>query len=78
MALYLPHEERVLDEYRELYEKLTKLDQFTRTPTYASLTQPERHLLVAQVHAMRTYAQILHMRIQLFDQAAATRAPYSS
>lgn len=64
-ALYPPHVQRMLEEQTQLTERLVKLSTFATmtNPTFASLSEEDRVLLVAQADAMRTYGHILTLRI---------------
>jgi hypothetical protein len=64
-----PHQQRVLDEKRELDEKRGKLTAFQVTPLFASLPGEERDRLVRQLAAMTTYSDILSDRIAAFPTA---------
>lgn len=62
-----PHQQRVLDEVRELTERLSKLDAFILdNPLYAGLPTDEQDRLRKQSQAMATYAGILNERIAQF------------
>lgn len=62
-----PHQQRVLDEARELTERLSKLDAFILdNPVYLGLPVSERDRLSKQSKAMATYAGILNERIAQF------------
>ena len=61
------HQQRVLDEVRELTERLSKLDAFILdNPLYAGLPTDEQDRLRKQSQAMATYAGILNERIAQF------------
>lgn len=62
-----PHQQRVIDEKRELDEKRLKLASFFSTPTYLNLDIMERSRLTKQGHAMSVYSDILGERIAAFD-----------
>jgi hypothetical protein len=67
MAMELqPHQKRVVDEKTELGEKLFKLMEFLKTPTFERLDIAEKDRLYRQQIAMRTYAGILTERIAAF------------
>lgn len=62
-----PHQQRVLDEMRELTERLSKLDAFIlENPVYLGLPVSERDRLGKQSKAMAAYAGILNERIAQF------------
>lgn len=57
---------RVIDEQTELKGRILKLSHFL--DTNQDLPNTTRELLMAQYHAMRTYAAILSMRIHQFTK----------
>ena len=61
-----PHQQRVLDEKRELDERIKKLSGFFSTPTFHDLQGPERSRLSRQRRAMTPYSNILGERIAAF------------
>lgn len=62
-----PHQERVVNEKRELDEKLTKLDSFVReNPLYWTLDGAEQGRLLDQQRYMRKYSEVLGERIEAF------------
>lgn len=63
-----PHEERVVQEQKELQEKIDKLSSFLNVSPVQSLDQRQHLLLKVQLKVMETYNGILQMRIQLFDK----------
>ncbi len=65
MALQ-PHQQRVVDEKRDLDEKLVKLDAFLLTRTFAGLDEAEKGRLWQQAGVMRWYSEILAARIAAF------------
>ena len=58
-----PHQQRVVDEKRDLDEKLAKLTAFLRTEIFLGLEARERERLTAQRGAMALYSSILGERI---------------
>jgi len=62
-----PHQQRVVDEKRELDEKLTKLDAFGRTELFASLPADEQGRLNSQHSLMERYSAVLGERIAAFQ-----------
>jgi hypothetical protein len=62
----MPHQQRVVDEKKELDTKLTKLTEFMLTDTYKALGNKDKDLLVSQSIVMTTYGKILEQRIGLF------------
>lgn len=65
------YQERVLEEQRELSEKIVKLIRFTTTGTYRELPIEERQLLTSQLHAMTHYNDVLTQRIANFAPEAS-------
>lgn len=57
---------RVIEEYRELHERLEKLSAFTDTPYFHELPDVERALLDQQGLTMAAYGLVLSKRIMLF------------
>lgn len=63
----LAHQQRVVDERKELDEKLDKLRKFIKSnPLFAACSTNEQQLLGAQFTAMDQYSCILRRRIELF------------
>ncbi len=63
----LPHQERVVQEKKELDEKIKKLDLFMNTDTYKALDREERDRLVSQQYHMVGYSRALMGRIAAFN-----------
>lgn len=64
-----PHEQRVIDEKKELDEKRTKLTEFINgSEIYKSLGDEDKRLLNQQLRYMDGYAQILELRIERFNK----------
>ncbi|MCO4240827.1 hypothetical protein ACFOW3_13325 [Acidovorax facilis] len=62
-----PHQQRVLDEKRELDERLSKLDAFILdNPLFTKLPPDEQERLAQQSKAMAVYSGILDERIACF------------
>lgn len=61
-----PHQQRVIDEKRELDDKIEKLSAFFGTPLFGKLDAAEQQRLNAQGLAMTTYSVILDERIAAF------------
>ncbi|MFN9435251.1 MAG: crAss001_48 related protein [Planctomycetota bacterium] len=61
-----PHQERVVQEKKELDEKLAKLDAFGRTDFYRTLPADEQGRLNRQHSVMEEYSRILGERIAAF------------
>lgn len=65
------HQQRVIDEQRDLDEKLGKLGAFFGTPIFAGLDEEERQRLEHQQAAMQEYSTILGERIAAFASSAS-------
>ena len=61
-----PHQQRVVDEKRELDVKLTKLDAFGRTELFKTLPEDEQGRLNRQHSLMEQYSAVLGERIAAF------------
>lgn len=67
------HQQRVLDEKRELDERLSKLDAFILdNPLYRQLPTSEQDRMARQSKAMAAYSGVLAERIEAFGAPAAT------
>ncbi len=62
----LPHQQRVVDEKRELDEKIDKLIVFLTTSVFDGLDNGEKSRLRIQLAAMQTYGTALGERIAHF------------
>lgn len=62
----LPHQVRVVEEKRELDEKIGKLTLFFDTDTFSKLPQQDKHLLLQQRNYMEMYSNVLKIRIERF------------
>jgi hypothetical protein len=65
---FQPHEQRVVNERAELFDKITNLHMFFGTPTFESLEQEDQDLLEKQVQLMMDYSDVLLERINRFKQ----------
>lgn len=61
-----PFQQRVVDEHRELSERLAKLTAFFDTEIYAGLDGAEQTRLNAQAMFMAGYQAMLALRIAAF------------
>lgn len=61
-----PYQERVVEEKRELDEKLAKLDAFGRTEQFTSLSADEQGRMNRQHSIMEDYSKVLGERIEAF------------
>lgn len=68
---FAPHEQRVIDEHRDLTEKLNKLRRFFDTPTFRGLAEAEQMRLRAQAGFMDGYQDMLRERIDAIMRAHA-------
>lgn len=67
MKTYLPHQQRVLDEHRDLAEKLQKLVEFVKlSAKFDELDPIDQKLLEDQYEPMYDYLSILERRIARF------------
>lgn len=62
----LPHQERVVEEKKQLDEKLDKLTEFLKTDTFKNLNEYERERLERQHEYMTGYSDVLAERIVHF------------
>lgn len=64
---YLPYQEKVLIELRDIEEKLSKLLTFMATDIiYSKLKTDDKFLLIQQSQAMKLYISILEHRVSKF------------
>jgi hypothetical protein len=68
---FAPHEQSVIDEHRELTEKLNRLRIFFDTPIFRGLDEAEQMRLRAQAGFMDGYQDMLRERISAFMRARA-------
>lgn len=59
--------ERAKRELNDLNKKIAKLSVFLQTETYLTLIPAQQQLLRAQLRSMQSYAEILDMRIKLWN-----------
>lgn len=64
--IFAPHEQRVIDEHRDLTEKINKLRAFFDTPIFCGLSEAEQMRLRAQAGFMDGYQGMLRERISAF------------
>ena len=60
--------ERLVQEEKELLEKVTKLDAFMKSDKFGSVSTTQRNLLNIQYHAMCIYEQCLIERLEDLDK----------
>ncbi len=61
-----PHQQRVVDEKKELDEKISKLETFTQGELFSTLDKDDQTLLSQQLDVMNSYSEILGKRIERF------------
>lgn len=61
-----PHQQRVIDEKKELDSNREKLSSFMHGDIYASMNSVEQGLMMVQLVAMDNYSDALARRIELF------------
>lgn len=67
------YQKRVIDECRELEDKLQKLLEFSATQIFLDLSDEEREMLLRQKQIMLAYTKVLHERInywKILEQSA--------
>ena len=58
---------RVVEEGKELKDKVKKLEEFIISPTYLNLSLKSQNLLFRQLFFMREYSGVLQQRLLLDD-----------
>jgi len=61
-----PHEERVVEEKKDLDGKIARLKTFVGSETFATLDEDEQDRLEEQLVVMHDYSRILGERIAAF------------
>jgi hypothetical protein len=61
-----PHQQRVVDEKKDLDVKIDALDKFLDTPICGGLADAEKKRLCHQLAYMRGYSKILEERVAAF------------
>ncbi len=61
-----PHQERVIEEEKELSEKLNKLGEFIHGDVFHALPDEDKELLQDQDDHIRAYVNVLRKRIERF------------
>lgn len=64
--LLKPHQQRVVEEYEQLFDRTVKLSHFLNTPLFAKLDDAEKSRLNRQWQVMQEYGLILSARIDAF------------
>lgn len=60
-----PFVQRMIEEYKELSERLKKLIAFQKTDKFTALDEEQRKLLEEQREAMSHYKKVLGQRIEI-------------
>jgi hypothetical protein len=63
---YQSHQDRVIDEFSELFERTKKLAEFVETELFDGIDDAEKLRLGKQLRCMVMYRDILHDRIKNF------------
>jgi hypothetical protein len=61
-----PHQQRVVDEQKELHDRLIKLVEFVGSDIYQKLHSDEQERLLRQAVHMEKYLAVLEERIAAF------------
>jgi hypothetical protein len=57
--------DRLIEERNQLFEKVTKLEDFLQSETFKSIDVRQASLLEIQLPTMKAYLQILTLRLSL-------------
>lgn len=60
------YQQRVVDEKKELDDKIAKLGSFVVSIKFLDVSLAERDLMVDQLKVMQQYSDLLRVRIELF------------
>lgn len=63
-----PYQQRVVDERKELEDRIVKLEKFINDKRFNELSYAHQRLLSKQKLIMCDYSDILDARIQLFNE----------
>ena len=66
MTKLQPHQERVVEEHKELAGRIERLDAFTDSKKFDSLSPEDQDLMLHQTQQMKDLAKTLSQRIELF------------
>ena len=66
MKKYLPHQQRVIEEKKELDERREKLSSFFENPVFDGLEKYDQELLREQEVVMNQLSFVLEKRIERF------------
>jgi hypothetical protein len=64
-----PYQQRVVEEKKELDEKIGKLAVFISASPFRSISEEEQLRMKEQIEVMKRYSQILEYRIAAFSAA---------
>lgn len=68
--------DRMLEEFRELNEKVTKIREFvTNEEKFNAVDMLNKDLLIAQLKAMETYLSVLSIRLGINGSPEITNVP---
>lgn len=67
--------ERVKQEFKDLYEKVQKLDSYCGSSDFESLVDSHKTLLRMQYSAMTLYLQVLDFRLCNWDKTTNNHKP---
>lgn len=62
------YQQRVLEEHRELSDKVNSLHKFAESMPFALLGEVEKSLLTTQLIYMKSYLHVLEERISIFNR----------
>ena len=62
-------QQRVVDEKKELGDRITKLETFIESPAYQVAAEPEQARLRRQHHHMKRYYEVLQERVDAWKPA---------
>ena len=68
-----PHQQRVIDEKRELDDKISRLVPFLSSDTFKTIPPAEQGRLKRQSRIMQEYADVLGERIGEFTEEQAAK-----
>lgn len=60
------YQQRVVDEHKDLVEKITKLSAFLGTEKFTTLSAEDQNILLRQYTVMISYRDVLALRISRF------------
>lgn len=64
--VYLPHQQRVIEEHKDLRERRLKLVAFLESPAFAALDVAERNRMQKQQQLMYELERVLQARVSNF------------